>query len=443
MTNANAPLLRYGRPADSAGRAAEMVLFPLQVLIAAPILLFLMALTAMLLRHPDVQFYEIDRVAFALLVLGVAVRAVVLRQKLFVIERITWPMAALTLLAIASVVSQAPDREFYDRETWSLLASKFIVPFTLFHLARLVFTGERRFRQFELFAVLVLAYLSFTAIAFLVGAKDLIFPKFILDESLGFHADRARGPLLQAVANGVSLNMLGLLALHAYRRKSVRGAWALLLLLSVPVAILATMTRAVWIAFAGSVVAAVLVSKNRLFCRICVGLVLVAVVLLGVVGGSTDLGGALSDRLSERGPVDYREAVYTGGWQMFLERPLSGWGFHQMPAELPHYVTGYQEKVLYPHNTYLELLVELGVPGLALYLWLMWELWRLGRGAIPPREETGFLDQQFHRLWPILLAVYWANATMVVMSYQFVNGLLFTLAGMLAAQQRRAGETAS
>jgi putative inorganic carbon (HCO3(-)) transporter len=420
-----------------------MVLFPLQVLIAAPILLFLMALTAMLLRHPDVQFYEIDRVAFALLVLGVAVRAVVLRQKLFVIERITWPMAALTLLAIASVVSQAPDREFYDRETWSLLASKFIVPFTLFHLARLVFTGERRFRQFELFAVLVLAYLSFTAIAFLVGAKDLIFPKFILDESLGFHADRARGPLLQAVANGVSLNMLGLLALHAYRRKSVRGAWALLLLLSVPVAILATMTRAVWIAFAGSVVAAVLVSKNRLFCRICVGLVLVAVVLLGVVGGSTDLGGALSDRLSERGPVDYREAVYTGGWQMFLERPLSGWGFHQMPAELPHYVTGYQEKVLYPHNTYLELLVELGVPGLALYLWLMWELWRLGRGAIPPREETGFLDQQFHRLWPILLAVYWANATMVVMSYQFVNGLLFTLAGMLAAQQRRAGETAS
>jgi hypothetical protein len=30
------------------------------------------------------------------------------------------------------------------------------------------------------------------------------------------------------------------------------------------------------------------------------------------------------------------------------------------------------------------------------------------------------------------------NAAMVVMSYQFVNGLLFTMAGMLAAQQRRA-----
>jgi hypothetical protein len=41
-------------------------------------------------------------------------------------------------------------------------------------------------------------------------------------------------------------------------------------------------------------------------------------------------------------------------------------------------------------------------------------------------------------MWPILLAVYWVNAAMVVMSYQFVNGLLFTMAGMLAAQRRRA-----
>ena len=76
--------------------------------------------------------------------------------------------------------------------------------------------------------------------------------------------------------------------------------------------------------------------------------------------------------------------------------------------------------------------------GLALYVWLMWEIWRLGRGAIPVGENDGFLDRQFHRMWPIFLGVYWVNAAMVVMSYQFVNGLLFTMAGMLAAQRRRA-----
>jgi O-antigen ligase len=123
---------------------------------------------------------------------------------------------------------------------------------------------------------------------------------------------------------------------------------------------------------------------------------------------------------------------------MFLDRPLTGWGFHQMPAELPRYVSEYRGTVLYPHNTYLEVLVELGLPGLALYVWLMWEFWRLGRGGIPAHENKGFLDAEFHRLWPILLGIYWVNACVVVMSYHFVNALLFTLAGMLAAQQRRA-----
>jgi len=46
----------------------RVFLSPLQALMAAPSLLFLAALTAMLLRHPDVAFYEIDRVAFGFLI---------------------------------------------------------------------------------------------------------------------------------------------------------------------------------------------------------------------------------------------------------------------------------------------------------------------------------------------------------------------------------------
>jgi len=410
----------------------EVFLRPLHVLIAAPAFLFLGALTAMLLRHPDVQFYEIDRVAFALLAVGVVGRAVILRQRVFTIERASWPMIALTLLVLASVAGRP-----FDNETWSLVASKFVVPFALFHLAALVFTEERRFQQFETFALIVLAYLSFTAIAFLAGAHSLIFPRFILDESLGFHVDRARGPLLQAVANGVSLNLLGILAFHAYQRGRKWGLNMILLLASVPFAILATMTRAVWLSFGGTVLALIFMSKGRSLRRGAMALLVVAGASLTLFVTSTELGATLGDRLEERGPVDFREAVYAGSWEMFLEHPLTGWGFHRMPAELPRYVVGYNEKVLYPHNTYLELLVEHGVLGLALYAWLMWELWRLGCGRIPEGEKNGFLDRNFHRMWPILLAVYWVNAAVVVMSYQFVNGLLFTMAGMLAAQRRR------
>jgi putative inorganic carbon (hco3(-)) transporter len=419
-------------PARVASGAANFLLRPLQALISAPTLLFLLALTAMLLRHPDVSFYEIDRVAFVLLVIGVVGRAIALRERFLVMERASWPMLGLVMLALVSTVGKP-----CDQEAGSILAAKFIVPFTLFHLACFVFRDERQFRRFELFSLIVLAYLSFTSIAFLFGARSLIFPRFILDESLGFHADRARGPLLQAVANGVSLNLLGLLALHAYQRGTARGIKVVLLLASVPIAILATMTRAVWLSFAGSVFALIVLSRNRTLRRASIALVLFAATGLVVILTCTDFGSTLSDRLEEQGPLDFRAAVYAGGWQMFLDRPLTGWGFHQMPAELPRYVTGYREKVLYPHNTYLELLVEQGIAGLALYLWLMWELLRLGQGPIPDDESTGFLNPQFHRLWPIILCVYWANAAVVVMSYQFVNGLLFTMAGMLAAQRRR------
>jgi len=71
------------------------------------------------------------------------------------------------------------------------------VPFGLFHLAALVFVDERRIRHFELFALVVLAYLSLTSIAFLVGAKSLLFPHFILDESWATTLTARRGPLLQ------------------------------------------------------------------------------------------------------------------------------------------------------------------------------------------------------------------------------------------------------
>src|SRR5260370_24954479 len=102
----------------------------------------------------------------------------------------------------------------------------------------------------------------------------------------------------------------------------MRGVKGAVLLPSLPVAILATMTRAVWLSFAGSMVALLFLPKNHLsknsLLRAGAALVLIAGAGMVVVLSSPDLAGTLSDRLEERGPVDYREAVYAGGWQMFL-----------------------------------------------------------------------------------------------------------------------------
>jgi O-antigen ligase len=200
------------------------------------------------------------------------------------------------------------------------------------------------------------------------------------------------------------------------------------------------MTRAVWLSFAVSIGLLIFISHNRRLRHICIAVALMGTVSLLVAMSFDDQRKALTDRLHEAGPLDFREAVYAGGWQMFLEKPFTGWGVNQMPAELARHVSGHKEKELYPHNTYLEILVEHGIFGLALYAWLMWELLRLGRGPVPRAERDGLLNRQFHAMWPVLLGVYWVNAAFVVMNYQFVNGLLFTMAGMLAAQQRRAAQ---
>lgn len=417
----------------AAGTVLKTALWPLRILVAVRMALFLIALVAMLFWHPDVPFHELNRWTFCLLFLAVLCGALVAQKTFVVLDRASWPMLCLAIVVLVSLLSSPR-----DADSWGVFAAKYLVPFSMFHIAKVVFAEEKQFQQFEILLFVVLAYLTFTSVACLADARFLVFPKSILDPELGYHAERARGPFLQPVANGVSLNLLALLIWHACRRRSLSGAKVLIVLASVPVAVLATLTRAVWISFAGSAGAVLLRLKNRKRRVLSAFVVLAAVAGLGLLASATSLGRVLSDRVEESSPVDYRMAVYTGGWHMFLDRPFLGWGFHQMPAELPRYVSEFDDKVLYPHNTYLEVLVENGLLGFLLYVWMMWELLRLGKAPIPQHEAAGFLDVDFHQLWPILLIVYWINAAVVVMSYHFVNALLFSLAGMLAGQRQRA-----
>jgi putative inorganic carbon (hco3(-)) transporter len=404
---------------------AGWLLRPLYLGVAFPSVLYLAAMTVFLFRPPDLYSYYADRIAFGGLVFFVALRTMALRERFPFVASLSLPMIGLTALAVIRAL-----REPSDAQAWSIIASKFIVPFTLFHLAILVFRRTSEWRHFEIFVLLVLGYLAFTAIAFLVDARSLIFPRFILDENIGFHADRARGPFLQAVANGVSLNLLGILAIGLLDK---RKTTVLLLGLVLPLAVLATMTRAVWISFVISTIAlGIRLIEHRLRCA-CIGLA-VAGLLLGLTAGMSNgsLKTTLWDRTAERGPVEARVAVYHAGWGMFRERPLTGWPAGDMYAELARRMEGYHLRTFYVHNTYLALLVEFGIPGLAIYAILFFNLFRLARsGAAPESGPVAAL----RKVWPFLLIVYLFNAFFADMAYQFVNGLMFTVGGMLCSSE--------
>jgi len=406
-------------------RAAALLLRPLHLGLAFPSILYVAAMTVFLFRPPDLFSYYADRIAFGILVFFVALRTMALRDKIPFFAGLSLPMLGLTALAVFRAL-----REPFDAQNWSIVASKFIVPFALFHLAVLVFRGASQRKHFEIFVILALAYLVFIAIAFLADARSLIFPRFILDESLGFHPDRARGPFLQAVANGVSLNILGILVVAlSQKRKTI--VW--LLWLALPLAVLATLTRAVWISFAVSTIVLGFRFIKRPLLAACALLAVAALVGSLAIGFSNhSLKSALWDRTAERGPVEARLAVYDAGWAMFRERPFTGWAAGGMYAELARRMEGYHLRTFYVHNTYLALLVEFGVPGLALYGILFFNLFRLSWRR-PPGESGPAAS--LRKVWPILLSVYLFNAFFVDMAYQFVIGLMFTVAGMLCASE--------
>jgi O-antigen ligase len=128
-------------------------------------------------------------------------------------------------------------------------------------------------------------------------------------------------------------------------------------------------------------------------------------------------------------------AVYDAAWGMFQERPLTGWTAGGMYSELARRMQGYHLRAFYAHNTYLSLLVEFGVPGLVLYGILFFNLFRLSRGTTS--DERPSLSG-LRKAWPILLCVYLFNAFFVDMSYQFVIGLMFTVAGILWSREEAA-----
>lgn len=409
--------------------AAGMAARPLHLLIVAPWPLYLVVLALMMFRNPQVELYAIDRIAFVLLIFVVLMRAMLLPQWL-TIDSLTWPLLGLVLLGVAGTLANAS-----DPQAWSLFVAKWLVPFALFHISGLVFDDPGALRRLEWFLLAALAYLALTSIASVAGAKMLVFPRYILDDNLGIQAGRARGPFLQSVANGVSLNLLGLVALDSFRRRRLKGVLAMAVLLAVPMAILATLTRAVWLAFAGSVVMTFLLSSSRRLRRACLFLALAGLIggLFAGFSGTQDT--PLENRLEDRGTVEYRVTLYTAGWQMFLERPFLGWGPNRTPFELARRMDGYQQEAFYFHNTYLEILVAYGIVGLGLYGWTIVGLFRLSqRRALS--DDDGFLDAGFRSVWPVLVSVYLVNAFFVVMNYQFVNGLLFTLAGILATQNQ-------
>jgi len=315
-----------------------------------------------------------------------------------------------------------------------------IVPFAMFFFAPIVFRSPRE-RSILLATFVALgAYLGLTALFETVGIRELIFPKYILDRGFGLHLDRARGPFVEAEANGLALYGCGVAAVVAavtWTRHRPR-VFAIAVAVLCAAGTLFTLQRAVWI---GAVLAtfAVLLTFHALRRYAVVALVALPIVVLGSFTLVPGLELKAKDRARDERPVWDRRNSTAAAFRMIEANPLVGVGWQRFHQDSPPYfqqagdypLTGTNEPL---HNTFLSNAVELGLLGTL--LWLVAIALAVG-GAIVRRGPP---DLEPWRAGLIAYTVMWVVvANFTPLERPFVSILLMTWAGVVWAGRYRTG----
>lgn len=345
----------------------------------------------------------------------------------------------MILLIALAVLSAAEAGTLTQREgIFALLDRLGVVPFLAYALAPRLFgtAAQRR----VLLAVLVGlgAYLAGTAIAEGLRLDSLVFPRYITDDAVGIHGDRARGPFVEAVANGFALLVCAIAALVAaatWTRPRARLLARVVAAASV-LGTVFTLTRAVWLAAVVAAVVAAGWSKPLRRRLVPLGaLATCAVVLLVLV--VPGLASSVTDRAGSQRPLWDRYNTNAAAVRVILDDPVTGIGWQRFPEAGAEYM---RQSLDYPltgagievHNVPLSHAAELGLPVAVLYL--------LTLAAAIVAGLRGRLDEESHRWRVAMVAVVsvWAVvATFGPVSYPFANTALWLFVGVAAGCARQ------
>jgi O-antigen ligase len=256
---------------------------------------------------------------------------------------------------------------------FALLDKLGILPFALFILAPIAY-GTREQRNVLLIGLLAVgAYLGLTSLFESAGLESLVLPPYITDDGIGVHYGRARGPFLEAAANGLALYaclVASMIGVATWRRPLARWTAAGIGVLCL-IGIVATVTRQIWVGAAvASVVTMLSFAPLR---RYFVPATAVATALvLGALVAIPGLSATASDRSNSERPLWDRLNSNHAALNMVDDRPLLGFGWATFGREsADHYEISPDyplTTVGVPHHVLLGYAVELGLVGLVAWL---------------------------------------------------------------------------
>jgi putative inorganic carbon (hco3(-)) transporter len=335
------------------------------------------------------------------------------------------------------------------------------IPFLMFLIGPVVFSGERE-RGWLLATLVGLgAYLGLTAIFETVGPHALVFPSYIRSIDVSRDIAQATGPFSAVVTEGFACYACAIASIIAVFRWA--RPWRYVALTVAFVSLLGTymsLERGVWIgAVAGAVAVAAFAREVRRF--VIPGAAVCAVIIGGALAlFPSSLGAATTTRLNNHISVWDRQNQTTAALNMIQARPLLGFGWNNyVNTALPYFrqsprypLVGYPSSLnpaalgstavhdpstgrtlqvglsslsLGLHNTYLAYAVELGLVGAC--LWLMTVVWGLGDAVF----RSGPPELRPWKLGLLALTVcYLVIAAVDPLSQNFTQLLLWSWAGV-------------
>jgi O-antigen ligase len=259
-------------------------------------------------------------------------------------------------------------------ETAFELTDRFAVPFAVFAAAPFAFRTRRHRQTFLAVVVVFGAYLGLTAVFEIVGPRALVFPRFILSETTGYHVTRARGPFLEADVNGTGLFTclaLALVAAATWRRRFSRWA-ALAVAFVCAIGLLFTLTRSVWLGAVGATAVTMLSAPELRRWALPVS-ALTAVAVAGLLALLPGFAQRASERRAAQASLWERANVNAAALAMAEQRPLLGYGLGRFADRngdwfpLLDDIPQVGQRRLGIHNVFLALTTELGLIGATLF----------------------------------------------------------------------------
>jgi O-antigen ligase len=364
---------------------------------------------------------------------------------------------ALTTQRVGWTLPPAQVEELGHSPPYYFYLVGYAFPAILFVLGVTSIRSDRQIRTTLIFFAIFGVYLTVVGLAEwltksgLTGVSTLVWPRFILDPDLGIHQQRVRGPFLNAPDMGLTLTVCFFATLLLISR--VNPLSRLLLIAAaapMPLLIFLTYTRSIWLAFAIALVLAVwLWPRSRRVSVVLTSVVLACAAVFVLVnienlasshrrkGGVADMPPILSR---------YHQARIT--FEIAREHPIAGVGLGRfreaavttdLMRELgsPAYVYA---RGAVEHNNFLSLLAETGLPGVVLYVLLVFGL--LGTSTrlyrLIPVTALGHLNRRFIVFFWIVWVVYFINAMFrSTVSSPLPNGLFLLMGGVIVGLHQR------